>query len=162
MWCLGWLSAAFNLISNSNHHKHKRYCQPTAGSGGGLGEIFNVCLQRGWKKRFFLWVVWKMDLSFSPVEMPLLWFFSPSICFTYIWSSCNLFLSTVQYLKMNWILEVFLFIFYFPGSCTNPLSISLFSRGWVICYPDPVGQISKNLTQNEQLSLFLWVMGREF
>lgn len=69
-------------------------------------------------------------------------------------------LSTMQYLKMNWVLKVFLFIYlFFPGNCTNPLNISLFPGGWVIYYRDPAGQISKNLTQNEQLSLFCWVMG---
>lgn len=133
-------------------------CWEWWGFGGNIQCLFT---ERVKEKVFFV-----SSLKNGPIFFPrgnaTSLIFSPSICFTYIWSSCNLFLSTVQYLKMNWILEVFLFIFYFPGNCTNPLSISLFSRGWVICYPDPVGQISKNLTQNEQLSLFLWVMGREF
>lgn len=58
--------------------------------------------------------------------------------------------------------ESFSLYYFSPGNCTNPLSISLFPRGWVIYYLDPAGQISKSLTQNEQPSLFLWVMGREF
>lgn len=58
--------------------------------------------------------------------------------------------------------ESFSLYYFSPGNCTNPLSISLFPRGWVIYCLDPAGQISKSLTQNEQPSLFLWVMGREF
>lgn len=45
--------------------------------------------------------------------------------------------------------------FSLPGNFTKPLSSLLLPRGWVISHIDPAGQISKNLTQNEQLSVSL-------
>lgn len=111
-----------------------------------------------------------VTVSFSPVEMPLLeFFFPPSASAIYdLHAVFSQVLCSIRKGIESW---KFSSLFFSPGNCTNPLSVLLFPRGWVIYYPDPAGQISKNLTQNEQLSVSLsdghrilnnsWWMGKK-
>lgn len=86
-------------VEHTHPHTCERCCQPMARDG--LGNMFNVCLQVGWKKSSFCGVVAKWAVSLSPMEMPFFWFFSSSTCL--LFTNLHVVFSSVLWNIWKWI-----------------------------------------------------------